>query len=114
VTLDGTWSLERTGGVLPPLGRMRKEIHGDCGWTIAAGLKLRFEVVGLELRYRLPLRGLVDVLAPAGPDVYTGTARLFGRSLGTFRMTRVTLPRIDNRKAAICSGFRRPRAGIRT
>jgi hypothetical protein len=86
--LDGDWRLIRTGGLLPPLGGMRKHIERDRGRTIAGPVELPFEVVGLELRYGLPLRGLVDVLAPEGPDVYSGTSMLFGRQVGTFRMIR--------------------------
>jgi hypothetical protein len=86
--LDGDWRLVRTSGLLPPLGGMRKHIERDRGWTIAGPVELPFEVAGLELRYRLPLRGLVDVLAPEGPDVYGGISMLFGRRVGTFRMIR--------------------------
>jgi hypothetical protein len=39
----------------------------------------------LSLRYAF---GLVDELVPNGPDAYDGTARLFGRPVGTFRLTR--------------------------
>ena len=42
-------------------------------------------VEGLSLRYPF---GLVDELVPDGPDAYDGVARLFGRRVGTFRMTR--------------------------
>jgi hypothetical protein len=34
------------------------------------------------------MRGFVDELVPDGPDAFLGTARLFGREVGTFRMTR--------------------------
>jgi putative acetyltransferase len=87
--LDGTWALDRTGGLLPPLGGVRKQIEGGRGWTIVGGRRLAFDVVGLELRYRAPLRGLVDELTPDGSG-FSGTAMLFGRELGTFRMTRAS------------------------
>jgi hypothetical protein len=67
---------------------VRKHIERDRGWTLAGPVELPFEVTGLELRYRLPLRGLVDRLAPVGPDVYRGATMLFGRRIGTFRMIR--------------------------
>ncbi len=87
--LDGDWEVARTGGLLPPLrGLVRKRVDGRRGWTLAAGLRIPFDVVGLELRYRPPLRGLVDELVRDGPDAFAGTTRLFGRALGTFRMTR--------------------------
>jgi hypothetical protein len=49
-----------------------------------------FDVQGRELRYRFPFHGLVDVLVPDGEDAYAGTAKLFGRRVGTFRMRRLT------------------------
>ena len=84
--LDGIWDVHRTGGALPPLhGIVHKRIASGRGRTVAAGVRFPFVVVGLELRYPF---GLVDELVPDGPDAYDGTARLFGRTVGTFRMTR--------------------------
>jgi hypothetical protein len=86
--LQGEWRLERRGGLLPPLGAMRKRIDRDRGSTIVGPVGLPFEVVGLELRYRLPLLALVDVLVRESADVYNGTTTFFDRHIGTFRMTR--------------------------
>jgi len=84
--LDGVWDVHRTGGALPPMhGVVCKWIEGGRGWTIAFGVRLPFVVDGLSLRYPL---GLVDELVPSGPDAYAGTTRLFGRTVGTFRLTR--------------------------
>ena len=84
--LDGVWDVHRIGGALPPMrGLVRKRIESGRGWTIALGVRLPFAVDGLSLRYPL---GLVDELVPAGPDSYDGTTRLFGRVVGTFRLTR--------------------------
>ena len=84
--LDGVWDVHRTGGALPPMrGLVRKRIENGRGWTIALGVRLPFVVDGLSLRYPL---ALVDELVPDGPDAYDGTARLFGRPVGTFRLTR--------------------------
>jgi hypothetical protein len=84
--LTGVWDVHRTGGALPPMrGLVRKRIEDDRGVTVAAGLRFPFVVEGLSLRYPF---GLVDELVPDGPDAYDGTARLFGRAVGTFRMTR--------------------------
>jgi len=44
-------------------------------------------VLGLQLHYRGPLAGFVDVLEPAG-DGYRGRALFRGREYGTFRLTR--------------------------
>lgn len=77
--LDGEWKVR-------PLPGVRKRIAGRRGETIVAGVvRFRFDVRGLELHYRFPLRGLVDVLEPDG-DGFRGRATLFGRSLGTFHL----------------------------
>ena len=84
--LEGVWDVHRTGGALPPMrGLVRKRIESGRGWTIALGVRLPFDVDGLSLRYPL---GLVDELVPDGPHAYNGTTRLFGRTVGTFRLTR--------------------------
>jgi hypothetical protein len=88
-SLDGVWSVRRTGGALPPLYRMRKEIAGDRGVTRIGSLPggFPFRVDGLALRYRFP-PGLVDHLEGDG-DSYRGRATLLGRELGCFEMRRV-------------------------
>ena len=50
--LEGTWKVRRTGGLLPPLVGIRKEIHGTSGrTTLPRGIAgVPFDVVGLELR----------------------------------------------------------------
>ena len=84
--LDGVWDVHRTGGALPPMrGIVRKRIENGRGFTVAAGVRFPFVVEGLSLRYSF---GLVDELAPDGRDAFDGTARLFGRKVGRFRMTR--------------------------
>jgi hypothetical protein len=85
--LDGVWDVRRTGGALPPMrGIDHKRIENGRGWTIAFGVRLPFTVDGLTLRY--PGGGLVDELVPHGRDSYDGTTRLFGRTVGTFRLAR--------------------------
>jgi hypothetical protein len=92
--LDGVWDVHRTGGVLPPMrGIVRKRIENGRGWTIALGVRLPFVVEGLTLRY--PGGGLVDELVPDGPDAYGGTTRLFGRKVGTFRLTRAAQSSVE-------------------
>jgi hypothetical protein len=66
-------------------GIVRKRIEHGRGFTSAAGVRFPFVVEGLSLRYPF---GLVDELVSDGADAYFGTARLFGREIGTFRMTR--------------------------
>ena len=56
----------------------------------AGGIRVPFDVVDRELRYRVPFQGLVDVLVQEGEDAYAGTATLFGRRVVTFRMRRLT------------------------
>jgi hypothetical protein len=85
--LDGVWDVHRTGGALPPMrGLVRKRIENGRGWTVALGVRIPFVVDGLSLRY--PGGGLVDALVPDGTDAYSGTTLLFGRTVGTFRLTR--------------------------
>jgi hypothetical protein len=85
--LDGVWDVHRTGGALPPMrGLVRKRIENGRGWTVALGVRIPFAVDGLSLRY--PGGGLVDELVPDGADAYSGTTRLLGRTVGTFRLTR--------------------------
>jgi hypothetical protein len=87
--LNGAWEVERTGGLLPPLVGVRKHISGMSGQTaIGAFPGAPFDVVGLELRYRRPFRGFVDVLEPEG-DGFSGRATFRGREFGRFRMCRV-------------------------
>jgi hypothetical protein len=88
VSLEGRWQLERLGGALPPLGLVRKEIDGARGRTTFAGVSFPFDVRARELHYRLPLKGLVDVVEQRGPDQFEGEARLFGVRIGSFRMER--------------------------
>jgi ferritin-like metal-binding protein YciE len=86
--LEGTWNVRRTGGLLPPLVGIRKEIHGTSGrTTLPRGIAgVPFDVVGLELRYRRPFDDFVDVLAPHG-DTFAGRATFRGREYGRFEMT---------------------------
>ena len=85
--LDGVWTVERAGGLLPPMPGVRKEISGRFGATRVGPLRMRFEVVGDELRYCGLLRGLVDRLEP-DDDGYDGCAFFRGLELGRFRMQR--------------------------
>jgi hypothetical protein len=89
--LDGAWNVERTGGLLPPLPGIRKRIRGGRGTTALGPLPgMPFDVRGLELHYRAPFAGFVDVLEPAGDGVYAGRATFRGREFGRFRLTRAT------------------------
>ncbi len=68
-------------------GIVRKRIENGRGSTVTAGVPIPFVVEGLSLRYPF---GLVDELVADGHDAYDGVAMLFGRKVGTFRMTRAT------------------------
>jgi ferritin-like metal-binding protein YciE len=87
--LDGTWRIERVSGALPPLYRVRKRISGAEGETLVGRVALRFDVEGLQLRYRFPLSGLVDELEPEDGG-FRGRSLMGGRELGRFRMFPVT------------------------
>ena len=87
--LNGSWQVERKGGLLPPLYGVRKQISGERGWTQLGPIPmLPFDVVGLELRYRPPLNSLIDVLRPDGADAYSGSTTIAGKHVGTFTMVR--------------------------
>ena len=87
--LDGVWRVHRTGGLLPPLVGVSKQIEGPRGetflpWRIVG---VPFDVVGLELRYRAPFRSFVDVLV-LREDGYGGRATFRGREFGRFELRR--------------------------
>jgi hypothetical protein len=87
--LDGTWNVYRTGGWLPPLIGVHKQISGSSGSTrIGPLVGMPFDVVGFELRYRPPFRAFVDVLIPRGDGTYDGRATVKGREFGRFRLSR--------------------------
>jgi ferritin-like metal-binding protein YciE len=87
--LDGVWDVRRTGGLLPPLAGVHKRIHGSRGETRVRGVAgAPFDVVGLELHYRRPFAGFVDVLSPDG-DGFSGRATFRGREFGRFQLTRL-------------------------
>jgi len=88
--LDGSWSVERVSGLLPPMVGVRKRISGSVGETKVGPLGVPFTVEGLTLRYRAPLWGLVDQLEPEGTG-YRGRAVYRGRELGRFRMRPVEI-----------------------
>ena len=87
--LDGIWRVDRTGGLLPPLIGVRKEISGLRGVTRIGPLPgVPFTVEGLALRYRPPFGAFVDYLEP-DRDGFAGTSTFRGSTLGTFRMSRM-------------------------
>jgi ferritin-like metal-binding protein YciE len=89
--LDGLWNVERVSGVLPPMTAVRKRIRGDRGATTVGPLPgMPFDVRGLELHYRAPLTGFVDVLEPDG-DGYLGRTTFRGQELGRFRLRRIEM-----------------------
>jgi ferritin-like metal-binding protein YciE len=89
--LDGTWSVRRVSGALPPLVGVRKRISGATGETIVGGGPgMPFDVDGFELRYRAPFAFLVDVLEPDA-DGFRGRATAFGRTYGEFELRRAPM-----------------------
>jgi len=87
--LEGVWEVKRTGGALPPLLGVRKEISGGAGTTNVGPLPgVPFDVVGLSLRYRAPFVGFVDVLEQDG-EGYRGRATFRGREFGQFALKRI-------------------------
>jgi len=86
--LDGSWNVERRGGLLPPLVGVQKRIEGERGETrLGSLLGVPFDVDGLSLRYRAPFRSFVDELEPDG-DGFAGRATFRGREFGRFALRR--------------------------
>ena len=73
-SLDGTWRVERTGGLLPPFG-LSKRIEGGRGWTLAAGI---------------PLAPFRDELEPGPDGSWQGRGLLLGHEFCRFRLIPVT------------------------
>jgi hypothetical protein len=68
---------------------MYKRIHDGRGETRIGPLPgVTFRVNGLELRYRPPFSGFVDVLLPDGEGGYRGRATFRGREFGRFVLRR--------------------------
>jgi hypothetical protein len=92
-SLDGRWSLRRTGGLVPPLGLLHKRIAGGRGAThLGPVLRMPFAVdlAGNrpELVYAGPLRIVRDRLTAAGGDAWDGEMLVAGRRVGRFHMWR--------------------------
>jgi hypothetical protein len=73
---------------------VRKSISGDRGRTRVGplpGIPFRVQAAeeGARLVYGGPLSLLVDEISPQADGSWVGTARVAGRGLGRFRMTRV-------------------------
>jgi len=63
-----------------------KRIVGTHGTTdVGRAMGLPFDVVGLELHYRAPFGGFVDVLTP-GETGFRGRATFMGREFGRFEL----------------------------
>ena len=86
--LDGRWRVHRTGGLLPPLVGVAKEIHGERGETTLGPLRFPFMVEDLTLRYSGLLRGVEDRLEPDDSG-FRGCSFLAGVQLGRFELRRL-------------------------
>ena len=81
---DGVWEVRRTGGLLPPLIGVRKEIRGNRGETkLGPLLGIPFDLRDHTLHYRGLLSGFVDELEPDSAG-FRGRATFRGREFGTF------------------------------
>ncbi len=75
--------------MLPPLVGVRKRNTGTSGETLVGPLRIRFDVVGTELRYRSPFTGFVDVLELVGQGTARGRATFRGREFALFDLKRI-------------------------
>jgi hypothetical protein len=83
--LDGVWRVRRESGLLPPMLGVCKVVAGDHGWTTLGPVRVGFDVVGNELRYRGALKGFVDVLERDGNE-WKGRSLFREREYGRFRL----------------------------
>ena len=92
---DGLWRVERTGGLLPPMIGVRKDVRGGRGETRFGLLPLRWpfrledRAGHVALIYDPPFSLWVDEIRPEKTDVWIGTATLAGRPVGRFRLVRM-------------------------
>jgi hypothetical protein len=91
VALDGDWEVKRVSGWLPPLVGVRKRIDGARGKTTLGPLSVPFDVRDLELHYRAPFRGFVDVLEVVDDDHARGRATFRGREFARFELRRIEI-----------------------
>ncbi|MGE5274098.1 MAG: hypothetical protein ACM3QU_10145 [Verrucomicrobiota bacterium] len=88
---DGTWTVHRTGGLLPPMIGVRKHIDGGRGETRLGPFPgVPFVVDGNSLRYRRPFQGFVDILDQRVGDLVRGRATFRGCDFGRFEMRRTS------------------------
>lgn len=103
IPVEGAWKVERLGGALPPMIGVWKRIRGDHGETWIGPspvwpFRCERREGGVALVYRRPFSGLVDELRPEPDGSWTGRSTLFGRELGTFRMTPIHYPKRTRNK----------------
>jgi hypothetical protein len=83
--LDGRWKVRRESGLLPPFG-VRKQIHGDRGWTLLGPLPVAPFAVKEDQRLLYKLLPVRDELERRADGVYFGRAYFLGLRFCTFRM----------------------------
>ena len=91
--LEGSWRVERRGGLLPPMFGVWKRIRGARGWTRVGLLPgVPFRVEGREdfvaLVYLPPLGSFVDEIQHQPDGSWSGRATVAGHEFGRFRMSR--------------------------
>jgi len=87
VIRQGTYRVVRVSGAIPPL--LRKRVGDGTGWTCLGLLpllpfRLTDRGAHVELRYRGPLRFLVDRLTEADAGAWAGEATCLGLRYGGF------------------------------
>jgi len=69
---------------------VRKRISGTRGKTLVGPIGMPFEVRGMELHYRAPFRGFVDVLELVDEDTARGRATFRGTEFALFDLERIS------------------------
>jgi hypothetical protein len=69
---------------------VRKRISGTRGETLVGPVGIPFDVHGMELRYRAPFSGFVDVLELVDDSRARGRATFRGREFALFDLKRIS------------------------
>ena len=86
--LDGTWTVRRVDGLLPPMVGVRKVIRGGHGETRLGPLAVPFVVDGTAFRYGGLFGSFVDLVDEIDDDRARGRATFRGSTFGRFEMSR--------------------------
>ena len=91
---EGDWDVFRTGGLLPPMWGVWKEVRSGQGQThfgrlFSLGFRLEQRDDHVALIYSPPREYVVDRLRLENPDFIDGVGTMYGRDYCRFVMKRI-------------------------